>query len=343
MLDKLILQLVSCTDISNEDFEKLTNFDLRDDELASLMEKHKVQYLLFLHLLKHHGFYKIKYKVGEKWGIQLCYLQNKYNEYINNLKIIIEYLNNNNIPYVILKGFSIIDKLYKRENIIYRDFIDIDILIERKNVSTVNEILLKCGFIQGYVNEDNEIEEADRKSKLSWSLFSHQEYEYIKFSNTGYISPFNRIYIDINTTIFEGGEYKPQISTEELINHTITQEIGNGLFIKCLEYEYEIIQLCYHFYKDTIYEVKIKDQENFCMLKLCDIREYIIKYLFDINWNKFVDIINNAKIEVQIFNTLYTVRSVFGDLGIDYVMDKLKPSDSEIITSTIDNEWYKKL
>ena len=87
----------------------------------------------------------------------------------------------NNIQYAVLKGFSFAKELYSQKNIIYRAFIDVDILIDTKNCSKVTQIMEKNQFIQGKVVDDA-IVPINRSEKIYWILNSHQLPEFIRFS-----------------------------------------------------------------------------------------------------------------------------------------------------------------
>lgn len=112
-------------------------------------------------------------KLGMDYSAQL-YLNNlMYNEYLDIIKEIVEEFNKNGICYCILKGFSIIDSLYKVKDSIYRKFSDVDILVEKKDVSIINIILNSIGFIQGKITSSGGIAKASRRDILYLSLNSH--------------------------------------------------------------------------------------------------------------------------------------------------------------------------
>ena len=92
----------------------------------------------------------------------------------------------------------------------------------------------------------------------------------------------------MNTTIFEGGKISPKIDTKTLLSNTVSKKINDFSYRK-LSLEYNLIQLCYHFYKDTVYEIKKKRKESYCLMKFCDIREYILKYQHQLNWDNFIN------------------------------------------------------
>ncbi len=95
---------------------------------------------------------------------------------------------------------------YKKDDIVYRDFNDIDILVNKKDTGSVNQILCDLGFQQGRIDKENKIVKASRQQIIYMSMSSHQEYKYVRQSKYSVISPYNFIQIDVNTSIFEGGK-----------------------------------------------------------------------------------------------------------------------------------------
>ena len=296
--------------------------------LAHIIDINKMQLLLFKHLKEQACLEYLNNEICNSYELKLFYLQFKYQEYLNALKNIVSLFEINNVNYSIIKGFSFIDELYTINNIIYRDFSDVDILISPNDISKVDRSLAELGMVQGVIS-GNSIKKAERKDIINWRLNSHQLHEYIMLSTYSHISPFFSICVDINTTIFEGGVMLPPINTDDILENTIVKE-SNGFRFKCLNYTYSLLQMCYHFYKDTVYEVKRKSHDNYCLLKFCDIREYIIKHYEKINWNLFVDIVNSNGIASQIYHTLRLVSSFYGDLILENLSHRIKPTKNYI-------------
>lgn len=286
--------------------------------------EHRIAHLLFNHVINigEVGFEK---KLGRQMGAELAFLQEKYKEYIEYLREIVKRFDENSIDYSLLKGFSIIDSLYNDNGIICRDFGDVDVLVNKKDVGAVTKILNELGFIQGTLDENYNIQKASRKDILYWSLNSHQEHSFCKKSKYSNIIPFLCCVIDVNSTIFEGGKIESPISTEQLLTEVRKHTICDGVEINSLNYEMELIQICYHFYKDLNYESK-GHFAKYSLYKFCDIREYILKYSEVIDWEYFVTCVKKYNISIQVgIALLYVakfyddnkVMSIFNLIGID--------------------------
>ena len=321
------LKSVSKVDLSEKDIELISLWsqnDYIDSHTIELLSIHKVHHIFLNHLLTTTDVSRLKNHFGLALSAQLAFLQEKYNENLCVLKKIVPELEKENIHYCVIKGFSIIDSLYSKNSVVSRDFGDIDFLIEKENVSKVNSIMERFGFIQGYITDKYTIEKASRKDILYWRLNSHQEHKYIGKSEHSNISPWLYNYIDVNVTIFEGGKIPIPISTEEIMLHTRQKKLSNNISIICLDYTYEFFQLCYSFYKDTVYLSKKESHDNYCLIKFCDLREYVLKYRKEIDWNEFIAIVNRHKLGNQIYYTLFLVSSFYGDLDIDNIISKIE-------------------
>lgn len=319
------------SDPSLEEFVKYSDLD-------QILSANKLQLLFFKHLKEIENLDKLDKTICNKYGLKLFYLQFKYQEYLKLIKRIGCIFEEEGINYSILKGLSFIDDTYSKDGIIYRNFGDVDVLISPSDASKVNSILVELGLVQGSIH-GNRIEKAKREELIYWSLNSHQLHEYVMFSSYASISPKFAIYVDINTTIFEGGKVIPPISTNEILANTMIKSI-QSLTIKCLNHTFGLLQLCYHFYKDTVYVVKKQSHDNYCLLKFCDIREYIIKYREFIEWDTFINVVNKNGIANQIYHTLILVSSFYEDLKIENVLSSINVTE-HYIAQPID--WYSLL
>ncbi|MBE5869353.1 MAG: hypothetical protein E7293_10450 [Lachnospiraceae bacterium] len=309
----------------------VTKFDW---DMANILEMHKIHMIFLKHVNNIACSDNLAFKIIENFSNQLFYLQFKYEEYLTFLKNVVDHMQT--IDYAVLKGGSFIDVLYKENDIIYRPFADIDILISKRNINLIDGIMKENNLIQGKVRQ-NKIIPAERKDVIYWKLNSHQLHEYIGFSKYSQLSNIYRIEFDFNTTIFEGGKEADPIDMDWILKRRKKRKVKKDLEIYCLDHTLALLQLCYHFYKDTIYEVKKLTHDNYCLLKFCDIREYIIKYRYDINWKEFIDIVNQANIGNQIYNTLWLISTFYGDLYIEDIIKQINVTE-RYYTDNIDWE-----
>ena len=141
-------------------------------------------------------------------------------EYEDLFKIIKKGLNESEIPYVVLKGFHLNNALYENPyGFILRDYNDIDILVNRSDLSRINNVLKNNGFIQGNLDRESLlIKPCGRKEKIDMLINTHQQYQHIRQSKYFPISHYNIQLIDINFTIWEGGNQEDFIKTDYCFN-----------------------------------------------------------------------------------------------------------------------------
>ena len=315
--------------------------DLFKDKLVSFKDSveiymHRVQFLFFRHILND-PYLDFEKMFGKQLSAELVFLQKRYEEYINYIEKLVDIFHKHEIPYAILKGFSIINSLYTSNGVIYRDFGDVDILVNKSDIDMISHSLTDMGYIQGYLDSKYNIHMANRKDIIYWRLNSHQEQQFIKHSSYSNISPLICCKVDINTTIFEGGKIAVPISTEQLLKNTRPLKINENLQVSSLSYELELIQLCYHFYKDMNYKAQKDFFVNYTLIKFCDIREYIRKYRSTIDWERFISYINTYEIGQAIYTTLFLVSLFYGDLEIDNILNKIYADKSKFCMQEWDN------
>lgn len=118
-------------------------------------------------------------------------------------------------------------------------------------------MLKNNGFIQGNLDRESLlIKPCGRKEKIDMLINTHQQYQHIRQSKYFPISHYNIQLIDINFTIWEGGNQEDFIKTDYLLKNRILRTTQSGMQYWALKPEYDLIQLCYHVYKDTVYEIK---------------------------------------------------------------------------------------
>lgn len=334
------LKLVSKFNLSDAEAEVLKqNVKSIGEQEYKLLEHHKINLLFFRHCKKINQVVELNKMKMLQYSNQLMVLQYLYKEYFEETKKILCEFESQNISYAILKGFSFSQDLYFYEGIFYRSFTDIDVLVDLKECNRITNILTTNFFIQGkYVNDT--LIPVERSEIIYWTLNSHQLPEFIKPSKYAHYSPRYWIEMDINTTIFEGGKVQSPISTEIILDHSENKKLFENFYYSVLTPTYSLLQLCYHFYKDTVYKLKVKNKCNYLLIKFCDIREFILFYNNQIDWDEFINIINNANIGNQIYYPLWLVANFYGDLNVQDILDKIH------ITKTFekkDLDWERML
>lgn len=139
----------------------------------------------------------------------------------------------NSIDYVIIKGEPLSMLAYGSFGC--RTSHDIDILIDRKNVSTLNQILNRHGFYQ--LNRD-----LSRLERI-FANQAHQTFSYIKKVSD------NTVVVDVNVDIFWGEYEGERIDISEFISNNKEMNIF-GFKAKVLDPMKALVALVLHHYKE---------------------------------------------------------------------------------------------
>lgn len=268
-----------------------------------------IPYLIHHKLLCHFyalivNYNLITYMDKESWRLitkNVIYEQLKSSNYGYELEKICQGLDERNIRYAILKGFHLKTFLYeKSDNLIRRIFNDIDILVEKKEIKCVNELLESMGYFKGeYDPETNSLRRYSRKEEVQFLMTSHQSAQYIKPSVFGSTCINDVFIVDVNFSIFEGGNVPDPISTKYLLECSVEQRGSAPFFYYSLNLEHDFFQLFYHLYKDSKYEIKKTNNEQFLLCNLIDIYRYIKLNGGKINWNYVSEMLEKANVKKE--------------------------------------------
>lgn len=277
-----------------------------ETELLPYLFHHRLVCLFYSLLVSNKLIYVM---TKESWRIitkNIIYEQIKCNEYFQEAKVLCKELNKNQIKYALVKGIHLQSFLYeKQDNLIRRNFHDIDILVEKKHIKFINSLVEKLGYFKGqYSAELNDIIAYSRSEDIKFLMTSHQSTPYIKPSNIGNKCKSDTLNIDINFSIFEGGNKEDPVSTRELLEHVVVRKTIYGNIYYSLKLEHDLLQLIYHVYKDTKYEIKRINNEQLLLYNLIDIYRFIKSNGAYIDWNYFYRMVEKAKV-VEEFNWLF--------------------------------------
>lgn len=208
---------------------------------------------------------------------------NKYSvesseRFIDNVHYISDILKNVDFQYALLKGSFLTTMLYKKG---YRTSNDIDILINSNNISDLQSLLINNGFVQGHVDEAQNIIPATRHEVIQARL------------NYGETIPFyksikgNILEIDINFSL----DYKPEKDKEivsDLLENVMTIN-HEGYTFKTLGTVDFLIHLCCHLYKEATTYDWLQYRRDLMLYKFSDINVFIHEY----NSKEFIDELRN--------------------------------------------------
>ena len=178
----------------------------------------------------------------------------RYNAYMNDLEKIDGLMNELKIPYAVVKGFYLINQIYKKDFVDVREFGDVDILVNVGDLDKVHALLEQMGYIQGSFSlRTSKIKKASRNKIIYKKLNSHEIYPFVKIFY-GDVQKLikDTICIDVNFTIFEGGNISPHIESEILLERRNMIVSNNDKSFPVLSNEDNFIHLCYIWILNTI-------------------------------------------------------------------------------------------
>lgn len=240
----------------------------------------------------------------------------------------------NNIDAIIVKGIIL-------ENILYningaREFNDIDLIINKKNLSKFKNLLEKEGFAQGkFQKETDVVLPVARRDIIEKELYSHETIEFFKQEDTRVIVDLNFELMWKNIYNLLGVNLKVDFFMENKETYIINESKVVGpslelLFIHtCIHLYCEAVQFCwqYSWYK------------NYGDLEL---RKYLDIALFfncDIDWNYISEIIKKFNLVLPIRFTLTHLLQIFPDLIVpDIMQDYIGIVEDEDYFYTCKNE-----
>lgn len=218
-------------------------------------------------------------------------------------------INNIDFDYVIIKGEPL--SYYEYGEYGRRDSIDIDVLIDRSNISNMINILLQNGYTCKSVSRFEEV-----------MLISHS-HQYIPWKKK--LSNGIEIILDINFDIF-WGEYKGEkVNINKFIQNYVKMDIY-GVQIKTLPLASTFIQLILHHYKElnSIYIMSKTNTINYNILQ--DVRLLIINNMKELNAKKICSISKQYSIRNYAFFVLYYTYKLYKD---EILQDYIKALETD--------------
>lgn len=233
----------------------------------------------------------------------------------NSFKKALNYLNNIlfevQFPYALLKG-SYLSQIYP---IGLRTSNDIDILINFKNTTDISKILLKNGFMQGHI-KNNDIIPATRLQIVSAQMNRGETVPFVKEVNYPYMKFLE---LDVNFSL----DFKPEKDSslvENMLENATADIITNNGTLYTLAKDDFLIQLCTHLYKEATVYNWVEFGRDQGLYKYLNIYLMLNKFENIINFEK----INKLGLQKECFYALNGVNKLF-DMNIS--LDKINIID----------------
>lgn len=249
--------------------------------------------------------------------------ENRYDNYLEMLKYLSTLLNSCDIEYAVLKGGYLCPVLYKRGQRVSND---IDLLLNAKNISTMQQLLLDNGFVQGYCDDNSNIIPATRKEIVLSRLNYGETVPFLKKFNGSIME------VDLNFS----ADYKPDDKklVPKLLQERHIIETHDFKFYS-LEYCDFFIHLCCHLYKEATTIDWLQYRRDLMLYKFSDINVFLHKHGTVPFFAKLYSKIHNYDVIEPCYYTLENSRYIYPDLnqlpGYIELIKSIKPNETNFM------------
>lgn len=250
--------------------------------------------------------------------IQTDYIYQKF------LQWIIPIFNSYNINLVITKGVSTAPILY---NSIYeRSFSDVDFLVRKHDIRTIQNILHENLFVSGEYNPFIDgIDAYTKKQEKYYELVTHQIAQNVYKANE---IPKGNVAVDINFGIDPQNKFKSEKFVENILKRKHNINVNN-LNIPCMSKEDMFIHCCVHIHRDCTYIFKIDEINDVKLYQFIELYKMIKKWFPNFDINYIYKTIEEFDIYNEIFYALHFCSIVFPNISNDIseFSKKIQPHD----------------
>ncbi len=283
---------------NNQDkIRELVNDDMDWDYLLQISKAHGLAPLLYYHLHRIDHNHRIPQPIIDQ--LHTIYYSNLAHNILlsNELNKILNSFEKKEIPVVVLRGLALAQTVYK--NIALRATTDIDLLVQKKDLSRVIRALLELKFrpLQGgLITKEYSTELCFVKQ-----LVSREKY-------------FSAVYVDVHQDITSSIRLKRiiKIDTQGVIRRAHPTRIENvNMLVMAPE------DLLLHLTLRHCFER---------LIRLCDLTEVIKLKKSELNWQSLVQKVKESRIAGIMYYTLWYARQFLEAPVPEYVLKELTPN-----------------
>lgn len=282
---------------NQSEIRKLVNNSLDWDYLVQISKVHDLAPLLYYHLHRIDHEHRIPQPIMDQ--LHNIYYSNLAHNILlsNELNKILNVFEKKRIPVVVLRGLALAQTIYK--NIALRSTIDIDLLVQKKDLSRVVRALLELKFT----------------SPQFGSVTKEYSTELCFFRRTGSEGKYRpTIYIDVHQDITSSIRLKRIIKTDT-----------EGVIRRAHPVKVKDVNMLVIAPEDLILHLILRH----CferLIRLCDIAEVIKLKKSELNWQSLVQKAKESRISSIMYYTLWYARQLLEASVPEYVFKKLMPS-----------------
>lgn len=231
-------------------------------------------------------------------------------------ELVVDALKQSGVSVIPVKGSMLIPMLYQDYGMRYSS--DFDLLVKFDDLSKIPDVMVQLGYEQGVFDRNNmEVIPAKKKTVLKHKMFLSNEHPYVKPSGTDVFMSFG---VDFRFALGYERKCAP-------INDMIQCFEDKG----CVPDSYYLLHLCVHFYEEAKQGVDILLGKDINMIKLCDIREYILRN--KVRKEEFIELCFKYELREEIYLALYYLKMVYGDGYEDEWMESLRIENDDFLNN----------
>lgn len=282
---------------NQDEIRKLINNGLDWDYLLQMGEAHGLVPLLYYHLHRIDNEHQIPQPIMER--LHNIYYSNLAHNILlsNELNKILNIFQKKRIPVVVLRGLILAQTIYK--NIALRSTIDIDLLVQKKDLSRVVRALLELKF-------------TSPQAGLARKGYSTELCFFKRAGSEGKSLP--TIYIDVHQDI-----------TSSIRLKRITKADTEGVIRRAHPTRIENVNMLVMAPEDLLLHLTLRH----CfqrLIRLCDIAEAIKAKKGELDWQFLLERTKESRITSIMYYTLWYARQLLEAPVPEYVFRKLMPS-----------------
>lgn len=226
-------------------------------------------------------------------------------QYVRNIS---SALRDANIEHVFLKGAVLSSTIYPSGA---RAFNDIDILVSKRSLRPVRDLLYGLGFCQGKYDYKKGAVDEFHQDTLAESIDTRGEMApFVKIVND---QTLKTIDVDVNFSL----DWRPA-GTDEAVDHFLSERILTPVDDECSIYslreEHLFIQMCSHFYKDAALVDLVRKRKVLDLYKFVDIYTFVQTCFDRIDQTALFDDSVKYGFDSHVFFALNHVGTVFPDM-----------------------------
>ena len=200
-----------------------------------------------------------------------------------------------------VKGGYLIDNVYRNRMI--RKTNDIDLLIMRKDIRLVEQLMFENGYKYGeWDKETNTVIEPDSKKKI---LYKTKMYNLLPFVKIDYSVPNRTVIFDCSFALDFSLNLEP---VNEMLNETIETPCGHELLP-----EHFFIHMCCHHYREASNVAWFLLGKDLNLIKFCDVREFVLQKMDKSSLSKAISFAKKHNLQKAVYFTVYFLREIFND------------------------------